>query len=436
VKELKGMMKQQKAVDQATQKQIDDARASFEAAQKSKVALPDWLARTVVFGDVRYRHEGFYHQPHVAGQDVTARNRERVRARLGVRVAFSDELSATIRGASGNINDPISTNETLSGNFTRKNFNLDWAYLTFTPGTSFALRPGVVSVNAGKFPNPIFRVGEMVFDDDISAEGLSETFQLLGKPMGPLDQVKVHALQWTFAEIANKQDGWMFGGQIDPSMHFGNVQVEAGLGEYWWLNSDLIAQALSKNTTAFTAAGAPVANGNQNTTLANTNLLNTVTIQPPTVRGGKKPAAFTAITGYQSGFNQSNFTLAATVPNLVLSQPLRLWVDYVYNWLAVNDDAHGVQGGMRLGQTKVKGDWAATAFYEYLQQEAAISAFTYSDFGPGGTNQMGPVVGFEYQLLNPLTVSARCHFTNFILRPAGTTNPTLARLQLDALVKF
>ena len=46
------------------------------------------------------------------------------------------------------------------------------------------------------------------------------------------------------------------------------------------------------------------------------------------------------------------------------------------------------------------------------------------------------MVGVEYQLLNPLTLSARGHFTNFINRPAGVTNPTLTRLLLDAVVKF
>src|SRR6266571_52513 len=111
------------------------------------------------------------------GADTTASNRERIRARLGVRFAFSDELSATIRGASGNINDPISTNENLTGNFNRKSFNLDWAYLTFTPGQSFGIRPGAIAFTAGKFPNPIFRTDEMVFDEDISAEGLSHAGQ-------------------------------------------------------------------------------------------------------------------------------------------------------------------------------------------------------------------------------------------------------------------
>jgi hypothetical protein len=407
-------------------------RSSSSASRSTSSGRSD----TTIFGDVRARHEGFYHQPTKDKTPVGARNRERIRARLGVRVAFSDELSATIRGASGNPNDPISTNETLSGNFNRKNFNLDWAYLTFTPGKTFGIRPGAVSMNAGKFPNPIFRVGEMVFDDDLSLEGASETFQLLDRPMGVLDQVKLHGLQWTFAEFANKEDGWMFGGQVNPSMHFGDLQVEAGIGQYWWLNSDTIAQSLDRNTTAFDASGKPIANSGFNSALANTNLLTTTTVHPPKLANGTTPSPFSVITGYASAFNQTNATLSATIPNVVLAQPLRLFADYVYNWEAVNDDATGWMAGARLGQTKVRGDWSLYGFYEQIDQEAAISAFTYSDFGLGGTNVEGPVVGVDYQLLNPLTLSARSHFTNFIDRPGGLSNPTLVRLQLDALVKF
>ncbi len=108
---------------------------------KKATTLPDWLNRTTVFGDVRYRDEGFYHQPTKDKTPVGARNRERIRARFGVKAAFSDEISATIRGASGNPNDPTSTNETLTGNFNRKNFNLDWAYLTFTRASPSASAP-------------------------------------------------------------------------------------------------------------------------------------------------------------------------------------------------------------------------------------------------------------------------------------------------------
>jgi hypothetical protein len=439
VRDLRRQVEEQKSANQETQKKVTEASINAKTASadaKKATSLPDWLARTTLFGDVRYRHEGFHHQPHTDGQVVTARNRERVRARLGVRVALTDEVSATIRAASGNINDPISHNETLTNNFTRKNFNLDWGYLTFTPGQTFGFRPGVFSIMGGKFPLPMFRTDELVFDEDVAPEGLSQTFQLLGAPHGNLDQVKLHMFEWTFAEVANASDGWMFGGQVNPSLHFRNVQLEGGLAQYYWINPDLIAQSLSRNTTAFTATGAPVANPNFNSSLVNTNLLVTKNIRPPRLPNGTQPAAFQAITGYQSGFNESNLTLAATIPNAVASRPVRFWADYVYNWDAATDDAHGWQSGLRLGQTKVRGDWSLYGFYQQLEQEAVVSSFTSSEFGTQGTKVEGPGIGIDYQLLNPLAISAKSWFTNYLNRPANSTNPTMTRFQLDALVKF
>ena len=260
-----------------------------------------------------------------------------------------------------------------------------------------------------------------------------------------LDQVKLFGEQWTFSQINNRADGWMFGGQVNPSMHVGPVQLDAGLGQYGWLNADQIAQATSRNTTDFTASGAPVANSNFNSTLVNTNQIVVQRIQPPTQKGKTQPAAFSSTTGFLSNFNQTNFTLAATVPDVIQAQPVRFFFDLVNNWSAVGSNKGlGLQAGLRLGQTKVLGDWSVYALYEYLQQDAVISAFTWSDFGLGGTNEKGPVIGLDYQLLNPLTLSARAYFTNFINQPwvasQGTSNfvnnPTQTRLQLDAIAKF
>jgi hypothetical protein len=368
--------------------------------------IPKWLEKVTLFGDVRIRHEGFYHRPAETGGDpVHDRNRERFRARIGLKYTFSDELSATIRLATGNPDDPISTNETFTGEFSRKNINLDWAFITGSAGRLFGLPPSTLVITGGKFPNPIFRAGEMVFDDDLSLEGFAETINFLPKPVGLLDQVHLHLEQWTFSEIANEQDGWMIGGQVNPVMHAGPVELEGGIGQYGWLNADFIAKA--RNT---------------NDILVNTNQV------------FRAPDGSTV--GYVSAFNQTNVTLAGTLPDAVLGMPLRVFTDYVYNWEAATDDRQGVMAGVKLGQTKVRGDWAITGLYEYLGQEAAISAFVWSDFGNGGTNQQGPVFSLDYQLLDPLTLTARTYLTNYIDRPAETSNPTQLRLQLDAQVRF
>jgi len=48
----------------------------------------------------------------------------------------------------------------------------------------------------------------------------------------------------------------------------------------------------------------------------------------------------------------------------------------------------------------------------------------------------GPVVGAEYQLLDPLTVSAKAFFTNLINRPEDVRNTTRQRVQLDMTLKW
>jgi hypothetical protein len=188
-------------------------------------------------------------------------------------------------------------------------------------------------------------------------------------------------------------------------MHTGPVEIEAGVGQYGYYNADLIAEAL-----------------NTNSSLKNTNLVNR--------------NADGDVVGFQSNFNLTNLTLGVTLKNAVHGMPLRFFTDYVYNWGAATDDRQGVTAGLKLGQTKQRRDWAATAYYEYLGQEAAVSEFTASDFGLGGTANQGPVIQLDYQLLDPITITVRNYFVNFTDPPANTNNPTLFRLQLDAMAKF
>jgi len=411
IKQLRGELGQQKAIGNATQQQAERAEEQAKTTEKKATAsLPDWVNKFTPFGDIRVRQEGFYNQqtPKAGGTSVTARNRTRLRWRLGVRYTYSDELSATMRIASGNPNDPISTNETDGSEWTPKHVNLDWAYLTIAPGKTFGIRPGLFTLNAGKFPNPMFKVGEMVFDDDLSPEGFNEAIQVFDHPVGILDQLKINLEQWNFQEVTNASDGWMLGGQLNPAAHVGNVLLEGGLGQYYWLNPDLIAQA-----------------SNTNSTLVLSNLVDKATV------GGKS-----TIVGFQSGFNQTDLTLAATIPNVAGTMPLKFFGDYVHNWQATDSNANGAMGGFRLGNPVDAGDWAGSLYYEYLQQEAAIGDFTFSDFNNGGTNLKGPVVQLDYQLFKPLTLTARSGFTNFINPSDTINNRTQVRLQLDAMFRF
>src|SRR5215470_8936311 len=76
IKRLRGEIEQQKAIGQATQKQAEQAQEQAKAVETTQKAwtAPDWLKRVTLFGDMRTRFEGFYHQPHQASEVVTAEN--------------------------------------------------------------------------------------------------------------------------------------------------------------------------------------------------------------------------------------------------------------------------------------------------------------------------------------------------------------------------
>src|SRR5262249_8842785 len=124
------------------------------------------------------------------------------------------------------------------------------------------------------------------------------------------------------------------------------------------------------------------------------------------------------------------------LPDVVETMPLKFFLEYVHNWQAVNGRDNAIQVGLKFGQTRVRGDWSVLGLFESIDQEAALSAFTWSDFGHVGTKEVGGRFVVAYQLLSPAPLSARTFFTNYIDKPFNMNNPTLLRMQLDALVRW
>ena len=117
-------------------------------------------------GDFRYRYE--YIDDDSAAQ---VRHRNRIRARLGLDAKINDEWNlgfrlATAEGLSGG--DPVSTNQTLDGSYSKKTFWLDLAYLNYHPQWVKGL-----SAIAGKMANPFYMVGknQLIWDHDLTPEG-------------------------------------------------------------------------------------------------------------------------------------------------------------------------------------------------------------------------------------------------------------------------
>jgi hypothetical protein len=107
-----------------------------EQAQKTRESLAKQLGSLTFSGDLRLRYESIYGQqnalassdnPAVLGNELSSRQRFRVRARLAVKGKITDEFEWGLRLATGNTSDVISENQTLTDFFSRKPFALDQA---------------------------------------------------------------------------------------------------------------------------------------------------------------------------------------------------------------------------------------------------------------------------------------------------------------------
>jgi hypothetical protein len=399
-----------------TQAQVEEMRKTAVADVKKEI---DWLSRFTLFGDIRVRHEGFY-------QDgVAARNRQRFRLRVGARLKVSDELEGGIRLASGDPNEIVANNQTMTDVFTRKPINIDNAYITIRPGKSIGLDKSFFSITAGKFSVNFFRpraimTSEMIYDEDLSPEGISQEITFFeGKDW--LRSVKLAAGQWAAKEFTAGDDSYMLGEQIQVAMApTPTTQLTLAVADYYFLNSEFIAQERNRNSALV---------------LTNSVVLRDGTIVP----GGDLivPNAQNPIQSFYGGFNVFDLSGQLALDTGYPRWPFTLMFDYAHNFQARlgNDDAYLIGAG--IGQTRDPGDWAFSALWTRVETDSVISMFTLSDYGRrGGTNVQGPILKIDYMLMPRLTLTTKGYFVNFIDRPKGLTNSMVTRLQVDALFAF
>jgi hypothetical protein len=419
-------------------KEEEKQKVAAEESRRDAVAskIPKWLDAISFFGDVRTREEGFY------AEDLQGRNRFRIRARVGLNANVTDEVSATVRLATGDSNDPISTNQTLGNTFTRKPVNLDWAYITLKPGKTFGLEPGWGSVVGGKFGVSAYRTSELIWDDDLSPEGFTETLNLYERREGLLRGFKVNAFEWIMDENAANYDPWMAGGQMVADAAFGTTaNLTMSFADFNYMNINKVASKFLEPTSS-----------SYNGQLANSN---DVVRDPKT---GK-------ITRYKYGFNIINFASELNFPDPIgMGIPAGLFEDVAYNTQAEGRNV-GLYLGAGIGKAgkdwyhnglKNPGDWGMSYTFSWVEKDALLSLVSYSDLDyvqsratqKGSTNVLAHILRFDYELFPNFQLTAKGHFINALdlknsnainrsdLNKSLQGNQTLFRTQLDAVLKF
>jgi len=409
-------------------------------------------------GDIRLRMEPIFGGPTDQSLD---RARARVRARFNAVANLGEQFRAGLTLASGDINDPTTTNQTLTGFYSRKAVALDQAFVEFTPKAFKAL-----SVTGGKFRYPWYNT-ELTWDKDLNPEGAAETLAFnLNTPV--FKRIALVGFQLPFAEIAGTSttdkritQQITYGGQLQTSWQFAPwLKLSAYSGYYDFRGADAVAFALArantKNPQTPLTGSLPLGVGNpvQDSTYTTT-ATNIVT-----VNGTTYPTGVTAVSNAQFA---SKFGLFDNIARIDIDTghprlPISFIGDYVQNTEACgnlpnifavpantttqtfkqtvnapckSNQRRGYWAEGTIGRLQKKGDWQIGYARIYIEREAVLGNFNYSDIRQGSNVSQHRIASF-YQL----DQSVQLGFAALIGRPLGTSEPWLTRLQIDTVYIF
>lgn len=332
-------------------------------------------------GDVRLRYEANFDVP-------GARNRDRgvLRARLRGAYAVNKWLSLGGQIATGDNDDPNSTDITL-GNFDDDlTASLDQAWVRGAFGH--------LTLTGGKIPQPFVRT-ELVWDGDVSPQGLSATYKL---DLGGGTSAKVNALYFLVDEAAGGQDSRMTGGQLQLETATNRpVRFELAAGYYDYRLLSLVGGDTGDFRTNRFAGGR-----------------------------------------YLSDFDLLDLIGAVQLNSLGERWPVRIVGNYVHNFGATTDEDTGFGVDLLVGRGSKVGDWRFGYGYAEAGVDAILTAFSQDNTNLG-SNYLQHTFLVDYVVAPNVTLNAtlyRYRAKSALFTPAFNTRDWANRLRLNLLVSF
>ena len=351
--------------------------------------------RLTLSGDFRYRHESNFEL-----DDQPARNRERIRFRLGLDVKVLDSVTVGTRLRTGNPEDPKAPHQTLGDGFDSFELNLDRAFVVYRPGGGKGFW-----ATGGKFGhpfavNPVY--GELVWDQDVQPEGVVVGHSF--KSLGAVESLDISIGEYALLE-QSASDVYAAVGQVSAKIALGeSVTLRPAIGYYHYDDptpdgSGTILADNAGNATADT----------DNDSVAD---------------------------AFLSDFHIWDGLLSLTFSGWKV--PLILNGEYISNAGSQDDGDKGWAAGVAAGKTGAAGDWQAYYQYQVVEQDAVFSVVSQDDF-LFSTNFRSHAAGFRYRLQKPLEV----HLWALVAR-RDETSPGLTtdsedfqwRARLDLNVSF
>ncbi len=384
------------------------------------------------------------------------RNRFLIRTRIGADFDLGDDFTIGIRLASGQNDSPVSENQTLGyannaqgGDFSKYAIWIDRAYLAYKP----KLEPDLnLTFEAGRFDNPFFSTN-LIWADDLGFDGVVGTgtydfddglTPFLTAGVFPVENTGLNFASNTSTAQFASTNKFMFAAQAGSAVKFNDdYAAKFGIAGYFYSN---MAGKLSSPCFVFSASD--VCNTDQyrpSFAQHGNTYMELRDIVPTTGPGGNNDGTTNQYQyfGLASGFNELALTGEFDINNF---DPADIWLngEYVHNF-AFNQAAiagrfpvnnrgaastanptgtydggnNGFYFNANVGQKVLaaRWDWNAMVGYKYIQSDAVVDAFNDSDFGLGGTNLQGYIVGGNLALSPKVWIRLRYLSADSIIGP-------------------
>ncbi|AHF90312.1 hypothetical protein OPIT5_08940 [Opitutaceae bacterium TAV5] len=407
--------------------------------------VPAWTKKLRLTGDLRFRYEGAWFP---SGNDTTGypdfnavnrgspynqstantvlppmtnvdqdRDRLRLRARLALDADLGEGFSAGVRLATGSDDSPVSTNQSMGSDGLGSKYALwlDRGFLKYdVPG----LTDSKLAFTVGRFENPFFAT-DLIWDDDLGFDGvMAQGSRRMGrlKPFATLGLFPVYNTSFNFSsnqpEKFKSDDRWLYGVQLGTDIELAkdlSLKVAVAYYDYAKIAGKLSSPIDSPDVAGDTDSRRPAFAQKGNTYMA---LRDNTYYTDPTSPW------------YQQ--NLQYYGLATPFSELALTarldfrrfDPVHLSLDFEFVKNLSYDEGRinsaGAQNNLRPGPSGLvdggdtgylarltvgdpvlekRWDWQASIAYKYLETDAVVDGFTDSDFGLGGTNLKGFILG-------------------------------------------
>jgi hypothetical protein len=360
------------------------------AAVGFQTARGEWYDDGKIKGDLRYRFEN------IEQEKLASRSRDRIRARIGYYSRINSDVDVGIAlgtdEAVNGLGDPISNNQTLGFQDTKKGIYLDLAYFDWHP----SVLPGVDLIG-GKMINPLIAVNDYLLDRDLTPEGLALKYKV-----GDEIQFLANGLYQLIQERAEDNDTKGYHGQVA-------LKFQANSDSHIMLGATYSG---FQNMQGF---------GVQDYTVLNKPYGNSTTKQ---VTGGKTNLLYATEFKVVEGFVEAGTAIAGL--------PVTAFGAYAQN-TDPSDNNTAYTAGIKLGKASDPNTFELGYDYRHVEKDAFPGFLTDSDSFGGGTDGKGHKVSLAYQILK----NWQAKVTYFMdQQKISSTDNDYKRLQIDLVAKF